>query len=103
MDNVDNLLDVKVISIDKNKIFKCEFCEKILSSKRNLEIHEYNICKYQHKCVKCNKTFISQKYLNRHLKLCVGELKCIYCCKLFSRKQTYLSHMSKCKNIKNII
>ena len=27
-------------------IFKCSYCDKILSSKRNLEIHEYNICKY---------------------------------------------------------
>ena len=78
-------------------IFKCQYCSKILSSKRNLEIHEYNICKYNHKCSKCNQIFNSKKYLNRHTKICLGKLKCSKCSKILSRKQTYLLHISNCK------
>ena len=78
-------------------VFKCSYCDKILSSKRNLEIHEYNICKYVHKCTKCKKIFNSKKYLNRHSKICLGELKCGNCSKILSRRQTYLLHILNCK------
>jgi len=84
----------------KKKHFKCEICNKILSSKRNLEWHIYNICKFEHKCDKCTKKFNSKNYLNRHMKICYGELKC-KCSKILSRKQTYLQHISKCKKFEN--
>ena len=49
---------------------------------------------------KCNKSFLSSKYLSRHIKLCLGELKCKNCNKILSRKQTYLNHIKKCsKNL----
>ena len=80
----------------KKKIYKCELCNKILSSKRNLEWHIYNICKFEHKCDKCNKKFISKNYLNRHLKCCTN-LQCDKCLKILSRKQTYLEHIKICK------
>ena len=80
----------------KKNIFTCQYCNKILSSKRNLEIHEYNICKYEHKCDKCSNKFTSKKYLDRHTKICIGELKCNTCSKILARKQTYVKHIELC-------
>jgi DNA-directed RNA polymerase subunit RPC12/RpoP len=81
-------------------MYKCLICNKELSSKRNLEIHEYNRCKYSKKCDKCHKILFSRKHLEKHMDSCVGELKCIRCDKILSRKQTYLNHIkkNKCKN-----
>ena len=94
---VDNeIMDKNDIIVDKKIEFKCQYCDRLLSSKRNLEIHEYNICKYSHKCLKCNGKFLSKKYLDRHMKLCIGELKCYKCSKVLTRKQTYLKHIDKC-------
>ena len=81
----------------ENEGFKCKYCNSILSSKRNLEFHEYNICKYQHKCDKCGKILKSNNYLETHKKKCIGSLQCHKCEKILTRKQTYLNHISKCK------
>ena len=99
MDNdviVDNVIVYKNDIIGDKIEFKCQYCGRLLSSKRNLEIHEYNVCKYIHKCLKCNGKFLSKKYLDRHMKLCIGELKCMKCSKVLTRKQTYLKHIGKC-------
>ena len=81
-------------------MFKCQVCKKELSSKRNLEIHEYNRCKYSKHCEKCYKILSSRKHLENHMNSCIGELKCIKCDKVLSRKQTYQQHINrnKCKN-----
>ena len=73
-------------------MYKCLICNKELSSKRNLEIHEYNRCKYSKKC---DKILFSRKHLEKHMDSCVGELKCIRCDKILSIKQTYLNHIKK--------
>ena len=77
--------------------FKCKYCNLILSSKRNLDFHEYNICKYQHKCEKCGKILKSNNYLETHKKKCIGTFQCSKCNKILTRKQTYLNHITKCK------
>ena len=78
-------------------IYKCDMCNTILSSKRNLEWHIYNKCQFKHSCHKCNLTFTTNNYLIRHKKLCIGLLQCQKCSKILSRKQTYLNHIYKCK------
>lgn len=78
-------------------IYKCDMCNTILSSKRNLEWHIYNKCQFKHSCHKCNLTFTTNNYLIRHKKLCIGLLQCQKCYKILSRKQTYLNHIYKCK------
>ena len=80
--------------------FKCQYCNILLSSKRNLDFHEYNICKYQHKCNNCLNTFKSNNYLEVHKKKCCGKFICNKCNKKLSRKQTYIYHISICKQIK---
>lgn len=81
-----------------SKIFKCQYCDKILTSKRNLENHEKNICKFKNNCYceKCNRKFGSLKYLERHKKICVGDLTCPKCNKTLGRKYTYQQHVQKC-------
>ena len=79
------------------KIFQCQFCSKILSCKRRLEIHEYNMCKYSTKCSKCSKQLSSRKFLKIHESICLGILKCNKCQKILTRKQPYLKHIFKCK------
>lgn len=80
----------------KKKIYVCQYCDKKLSSKRNLQFHEYNMCRFTNKCLKCQQEFLSKKYLERHLKLCCQNFKCSKCGKELSRKQTYLIHIAKC-------
>jgi hypothetical protein len=83
--------------LKQNSIYKCEVCFKILSSKRNLEEHEQNVCKYSNKCPKCFKILSSKLFLEKHEAICIGLLKCNKCDKILSRKQNYLIHISKCK------
>lgn len=79
-------------------IYQCKYCNKILTSKRNLQIHEFNICQHKDKlkCDKCNKTFLSMQYLERHTKICIANLTCPKCKKTLGRKFTYLQHIKKC-------
>jgi len=104
---VDSVVLFFYIKINYTTIlmYKCLICNKELSSKRNLEIHEYNRCKYSKKCDKCHKILFSRKHLEKHMYSCVGELQCIRCDKILSRKQTYLNHIkkNKCKNKYTII
>ena len=97
MDEIGTILNEIITKIEEgDSKYKCEICNKILSSKRNLEWHILNVCKYSHKCEKCNKSFGSNNYLLAHKKKCIGILKCPKCCKILSRKQTYLKHVEKC-------
>ena len=80
----------------KNNKWICKYCNKNLSSKRNLDKHILNLCKSENKCNKCNKLFKSLQYLKRHHKVCIGIFKCNKCNKILSRKQTYLHHITKC-------
>ena len=92
-------LDTPSMENNSKKIYKCKICGKILSSKRRLEWHVYNVCEFNHKCDRCNKTFPSQVYLQRHEKKCIN-LQCDKCFKILSRKQTYLEHIKRCKGNK---
>jgi len=99
--NVENTpnIDQNQIELEKEKKeFMCVYCKKVLACKRNLDWHESNVCQFRGKyiCPKCNKSFLSGKYLTRHKNLCLGELKCPKCNKILSRKQTYLKHIKKC-------
>ena len=58
---------------EKNPIYNCEYCEKILSTKSNLQRH-LKICKLKPQtpfnCESCKKYFSTKGNLERHLKIC---------------------------------
>jgi hypothetical protein len=57
------------------KIFKCEKCEKILSSKKNL-IYHITICKGKlepFECYLCHKVLSSQQSKSNHIKVCKSK------------------------------
>jgi hypothetical protein len=71
---IDELKEIKIINnIKKVKkyTYKCEKCNKILSSSTNYKKHIKNeICARQHeyKCEKCNKILINKQTLKYHIK-----------------------------------
>jgi len=80
-------------------IYQCHLCNRIMGCKRNLKWHIYNVCKFEHKCTKCNIICKSKNYLTVHMEKCIGDLKCPKCAKILSRKQTYLKHVAKCTKV----
>lgn len=96
MNDIEIILNELITTIENKIEYKCDKCNTILSSKRNLEWHIINICNFNHICNKCNKTFSSNQYLLAHRKKCVGIFKCPKCSKILSRKQTYLKHIYNC-------
>jgi glycerophosphoryl diester phosphodiesterase len=90
----------------KEQVFKCERCEKILSSKQMLEFHTQK-CEgkkekiEEFKCEYCNKMLSSKQYLENHIKKCEiieekEEFKCEYCDKILSTKQMLENHKNIC-------
>ena len=100
----------------KEEVFKCNLCDKILSTKQKLELHK-DKCegkkeKEEFKCDYCNKILSSKQYLESHIKKCEiiqekEEFKCEYCDKIISTKQMLENHKNICiikkdKEIKEI-
>ena len=90
----------------KEEVFKCNLCDKILSTKQKLELHKEK-CKgkkekiEEFKCDYCNKILSSKQYLESHIKKCEiiiekEEFKCEYCEKILSTKQSILHHLNVC-------
>ena len=96
----------------KEELFKCNLCDKILSSKRNLELHKEK-CegkkeKKEFKCDYCNKILSSKQNLEIHIKKCEiivekEEYKCEYCDKILSTKQKLDYHNNICDKKKENI
>jgi len=97
---------------DKEQIFKCEYCNKVLSSKQYLKEHNKKCEKVQEKveiifkCDYCFKVLSSKQNLGIHVKKCekVKEkveiiFNCEYCNKGLSSKQMLKNHKNIC-NIK---
>jgi hypothetical protein len=92
-------------------IFKCDICNKILSTKQYLEIHKEKCNgkkqkQYIFTCDYCNNTFSSKQYLELHSKKCEiilekEEYKCEYCLKIISSKQMLENHKNNC-NVKKM-
>jgi hypothetical protein len=96
----------------KEEVFKCNLCDKILSSKRNLEIHKKK-CEgkkekiEEFKCEYCSKILSSKQKLESHTKKCEiitekEEFKCEYCDKILSTKQSIIHHLNLCDKKKDI-
>jgi hypothetical protein len=86
------------INVNKNDInYSCENCEKILSSKRNLEAHKQK-CKGKDKfkCLFCRNVLSSKRNLDRHL-ICCSEKK-----KLEELKDVELKEMRELKEVNNL-
>ena len=91
----------------KEEVFKCNICEKILSSKQKLEMHKKKcVIKEvkEFKCQYCDKILSSKQNLEIHIKKCEIieekiEFKCEYCLKILSTKQILENHKHSC-NIK---
>ena len=90
----------------KEKVFKCNLCDKILSSKQMLEFHKEK-CDgkkeklEEFKCEYCNKLLSSKQNLEIHSKKCEiiiekEEYKCEYCEKILSTKQMLENHKNIC-------
>lgn len=91
-------------------IFNCDKCEKILSTKKYLEIHKQT-CEGKKenifKCDFCNKTLSSKRNLDIHTRKCEiikekEEFKCEYCEKILSTKQMLGSHKNICSIKKDV-
>ena len=97
----------------KDEIFKCNLCEKILSTKQYLELHKQK-CKgkkekmEEFKCDYCNKILSSKQYLESHMKKCeiIEEkeiFQCKFCEKILSTKQKLEYHTNICDKKKENI
>ncbi len=71
----ENICDIKgAIKTIPIKKFKCEKCNKELSSKENYLYHvENNVCKKINKCDKCDKIFYDKRALKYHISKNVCE------------------------------
>ena len=90
----------------KEEVFKCNLCDKILSTKQKLELHKEK-CEgkkeklEEFKCDYCNKILSSKQYLESHIKKCEiiiekEEFKCEHCEKILSTKQMLENHKNIC-------
>jgi hypothetical protein len=98
----------------KEEIFKCNLCNKTLSSKQKLELHKEK-CQgkkekiEEFKCEYCSKILSSKQNLEIHIKKCEiivekEEFRCEYCEKILSTKQKLDYHNNICdKKKENIV
>jgi len=94
----------------KEEVFKCNLCDKILSTKQNLEVHKQK-CKglkkiEEFKCNYCNKILSSKQNLEIHIKKCEiivekEEFKCEHCDKILSTKRNLNGHLNVCDKKKD--
>jgi hypothetical protein len=88
----------------KENIFKCELCDKILSTKQYLKLHKESCTGKKEnifQCEYCNKILSSKRNLDVHIKKCEiiqieDEFKCEYCEKYLSSKQKLEYHKNIC-------
>ena len=92
--------------VDKDKVHKCDICEKSYSKLGNLKIHMSNTHDVKMKeengnltekvqCDQCEKTFSTNERLKNHVKFVhekAGETFCDLCGKAFSRYKTLETH-----------
>ena len=95
----------------KEEVFKCNLCDKILSTKQKLELHKEK-CEgkkdkiEEFKCEFCSKILSSKQKLEIHTKKCEiiiekEEYKCEYCEKILSTKQSIIHHLIVCDKKKD--
>ena len=70
------------------KEFKCDFCNKKFTAKRNLQYHN-SICK-----IKLKK----EEEMKQEIKKNRPKFECIYCKKQLASKQNTINHQNICKN-----
>ena len=98
----------------KEELFKCNLCDKLLSTKQYLEVHKEK-CegkkekkKEEFKCEYCDKMLSTKRNLEIHVKKCEiieekDEFKCEYCDKILSTKHSLIYHLDICdKRIERI-
>jgi len=96
----------------KEEVFKCNLCNKLLTSKRNLEVHKKKCERKKEKleefkCKYCDKILSSKQYLESHSKKCeiIKEeeiYQCEYCEKILSTKRNLDGHLTLCDKKKDI-
>jgi len=70
-EDISNIKQTKTVLMKK---YKCDQCNKNLSSKENYLYHiENNVCKKTNKCDRCNKIFYDKRSLNYHISKNVCE------------------------------
>jgi hypothetical protein len=94
----------------EEEVFKCNLCNKLLSTKQKLELHkqkcegEKEQIEEEFKCEYCDKILSTKRNLEIHMKKCEiieekEEFKCKYCEKILSTKRNLEIHMKKCEII----
>lgn len=81
---------------DLSKEFQCFYCGTKVSTKRALRIHmrDHTSERLKH-CEKCNKGFVKDSHLQRHLKQHGEVRKCPYCGSKFDMFKTYRLHINE--------
>ena len=93
------VLSKKKENQQKPSILKCEFCEYVTSTMRNLQFHkarvhsERNIC-----CQLCDKTFAMIKDLNQHMRFHTDKFCCDQCGKTLKSKYALMLHITVVHN-----
>merc|ERR1712098_59716 len=84
-----------IVIEDDQKIIDCKECGKMFSTVINLERHKLvhqNRNKFM--CTKCDKKFISDAGLSKHMTKHIEPVKCIHCDKMFSTQEYLDQHMT---------
>lgn len=96
----------------RQKRLVCEDCKETFKTKRTLQRHQRQACKFNleakiynkpYRCELCNLKFVAQDTLKRHIKYCKfnenrQRIKCEKCHKDFSRLNVLRLHMERfCK------
>nr|XP_023012661.1 zinc finger and SCAN domain-containing protein 2-like [Leptinotarsa decemlineata] len=82
----------------KEKLYKCEDCEKSFSQLRNYKYHRSvheGTKEFAAKCSECGKTFNDKGYLSSHMKIHRDkkEYACPHCPKRFNQRVAYNMHL----------
>merc|ERR1719186_170091 len=99
-EEISGTVDEKKEKCINSKTFltpECPQCGIKLKNRKGLKRH----CKTVHekplyKCVRCLKTFPTEKTIQKHIRNYHEEKECIFCKKLFKNANTLRSHISKC-------
>ncbi|XP_060573035.1 zinc finger protein 226-like [Ruditapes philippinarum] len=84
--------------------FKFTECDKCGRKFKNIEEHKWSCsqepCTERHNCGDCGAMFLSQKYLQKHMKAKHGfSYTCVACGLTFSKKKAVMDHASNCYNV----
>ena len=79
----------------EKKMYKCDICEKVLTTKSIFKDHARLHNGETYECDQCNKKYYSKHALNNHYCKDSERFKCNLCDKTFSSKYVLKEHMNR--------